>query len=128
MRSCAKDGSGNPFFGFAGTQCRQIQTRSGKKIVTDSLTLVVAPPGSKAQLTACKKKSRLQNNRDLKYLKMILFAQDATRNHDFLDFRSTFINLRDLCVAHHPFDMVFGNITVTAVDLYGFDRRVHGDL
>ena len=57
-----------------------------------------------------------------------LFTQNTSRNNDFLDFRSAFINLCDFRIAHHAFYMVFRYITIATVDLDGLDGRIHSHL
>src|SRR5665213_4250773 len=52
-------------------------------------------------------------------------ADHRARDHDPLDLLRPFVDLRDLGVAHHPLDGVFGRVAVTAEQLAGVAGDAH---
>ena len=54
--------------------------------------------------------------------------QQLPRNNHLLNFRRPFIDLCDLGVTHHTFNMIFFHITVATMNLYGLRCNILSDL
>ncbi len=83
-----------------------------------------------SNLTVSANKKTSANCRTFFYVKSVeliqaFSAQHAARNNDTLYFRSSFIYLRNFCITHQSFYMVFFYIAVTTVNLYSFSRNTH---
>src|SRR5919201_496610 len=57
-----------------------------------------------------------------------LLLQHFACDHQTLNLVRAFVDLRDLRVAHHPFERIFLDVAVAAEHLHGVSRHLHRDV
>src|ERR1022692_1480539 len=57
-----------------------------------------------------------------------LLAERLPRDDDALDLLRALVDLRDLRIAHHALDRVFGHVAVAAEQLHRVGRHLHSDI